>query len=90
MGHTVDVNENVYTRTSLKRRRDAVNALESALGLALTDENGLAGNRGCWQVIEKDGAGDGTRTRDVQLPKLDVAGSSPVSRSIFQSLRNSH
>jgi integrase len=31
MGHTVDVNENVYTRTSLQRRRDAVNKLEAAL-----------------------------------------------------------
>ncbi|MGA2184928.1 MAG: tyrosine-type recombinase/integrase [Bryobacteraceae bacterium] len=31
MGHTVDVNENVYTRTSLEQRRKAVNALESAL-----------------------------------------------------------
>jgi integrase len=32
MGHTVDVNENVYTVTSLKRRREAVNALENAIG----------------------------------------------------------
>jgi len=32
MGHTVDVNENVYTITSLKRRREAVNALEKAIG----------------------------------------------------------
>lgn len=31
MGHTVDVNENVYTRTSLERRRDAVNRVESSL-----------------------------------------------------------
>jgi integrase len=31
MGHTVDVNENVYTRTSLERRRETVNKLESAL-----------------------------------------------------------
>jgi integrase len=31
MGHTVDVNENVYTRTSLDRRREAVNKLESAI-----------------------------------------------------------
>jgi integrase len=31
MGHTVDVNENIYTRTSLQRRRDAVNKLEAAL-----------------------------------------------------------
>ena len=31
MGHSVDVNENVYTITSLKRRRDAVNALEKAI-----------------------------------------------------------
>ncbi len=29
MGHTVDVNENVYT--SLQRRREAVNKLEAAL-----------------------------------------------------------
>jgi integrase len=32
MGHTVDVNENVYTITSLKRRKEAVNALEKAVG----------------------------------------------------------
>ena len=32
MGHTIDVNENVYTITSLKRRREAVNALEKAIG----------------------------------------------------------
>jgi hypothetical protein len=31
MGHSVDVNENVYTITSLKRRRDGVNALEQAI-----------------------------------------------------------
>ncbi len=31
MGHTVDVNENVYTRSSLKSRREAVNRLENAL-----------------------------------------------------------
>ena len=32
MGHTIDVNENVYTVTSLKRRKEAVNALERAIG----------------------------------------------------------
>ena len=32
MGHTVDVNENVYTKTSLESRRQAVNLLEAALG----------------------------------------------------------
>jgi integrase len=32
MGHTVDVNENVYTITSHQRRKDAVNALEKAIG----------------------------------------------------------
>ena len=32
MGHTVDVNENAYTFTSLKRRKDVVNALEKAIG----------------------------------------------------------
>jgi integrase len=32
MGHTIDVNENVYTITSLNRRKEAVNALEKAIG----------------------------------------------------------
>lgn len=34
MGHTVDVNQNQYTRTSLARRQRAVNLLEKALKLA--------------------------------------------------------
>ena len=33
MGHSVDVNQNEYTRASLERRKDAVNALEKALGV---------------------------------------------------------
>jgi|SRR5579872_5205389 len=33
MGHTVDVNQNQYTRSSLERRRAAVNQLEKALGV---------------------------------------------------------
>jgi hypothetical protein len=33
MGHTVDVNQNQYTRSSLERKRAAVNRLETALGL---------------------------------------------------------
>jgi hypothetical protein len=32
MGHTIDVNENVNTITSLRRRGDAVNAPEKAIG----------------------------------------------------------
>ena len=31
MGNTVDVNENVYTITSINRRKEAVNALERAV-----------------------------------------------------------
>lgn len=31
MGHTVDVNENVYTITSINRRKEAVNALERSV-----------------------------------------------------------
>lgn len=34
MGHSVDVNQNTYTRSSLERRQTAVNALEKALKLA--------------------------------------------------------
>lgn len=34
MGHTVDVNQNQYTRASLERRRSAVNLLEKAVGVA--------------------------------------------------------
>ena len=32
MGHTIDVNENVYTVMSIRRRKEAVNALEKAIG----------------------------------------------------------
>jgi integrase len=32
LGHTVDVNQNVYTKTALGRRKKAVNSLEFALG----------------------------------------------------------
>jgi integrase len=31
LGHTVDVNQNVYTRASIARRKTAVDALENAL-----------------------------------------------------------
>jgi hypothetical protein len=31
-GHTIDVNENVYTITSLRHRKEAVNALEKSIG----------------------------------------------------------
>ena len=31
MGHTVDVNQNVYTRAAVARRKKAVDALESAV-----------------------------------------------------------
>ena len=33
MGHSVDVNQNTYTRSSLDRRRAAVNLLEKAVGV---------------------------------------------------------
>jgi integrase len=33
MGHSVDVNQNRYTRSSMERRRQAVNSLEDALGV---------------------------------------------------------
>jgi hypothetical protein len=35
MGHGVDVNQNDYTKASLERRKEAVNALERAVGLNL-------------------------------------------------------
>jgi hypothetical protein len=33
MGHSVDVNQNQYARSSLKRRKDTVNARNKAVGL---------------------------------------------------------
>jgi integrase len=70
MGHSVDVNENVYTRSSLERRRAAVNALEGALGICLSDSKRTTGGGKSLEVVEEYGAGDGVRTRDVQLGKL--------------------
>jgi hypothetical protein len=41
MGHTVDVNQNVYTKASLARRRAAVRALEQAIAVSgLSEPNG--------------------------------------------------
>ncbi len=34
MGHTVDVNQNKYTKSSMDRRREAVNRLEGAIGVS--------------------------------------------------------
>jgi len=34
LGHTLDVNQNVYTIPELARRRDAVNKLEAALQIS--------------------------------------------------------
>lgn len=34
LGHSLDVNLNVYTRTGLGQRTEAVNVLESALGIS--------------------------------------------------------
>ena len=62
-GHTVDVNENVYTRTSIQLRREAVNALESSL----MDFNRTTTEGGSLQVVEEYGAGDGIRTHDSLL-----------------------
>ena len=45
MGHTVDVNENVYTITSMNRRKEAVNKLEEAIDAkwSLLDLSPLSG-----------------------------------------------
>jgi len=40
LGHTVDVNQNVYTKTGLGRRKKAVNSLEFALGNLQLEHNG--------------------------------------------------
>jgi integrase len=34
LGHTLDVNQNVYTTAAIGRQRDAVNSLDDALALA--------------------------------------------------------
>jgi hypothetical protein len=68
LGHSVDVNLNVYSKTSLKIRKQALDSMESAVL-----EDGVFWNtllKQLLEVIEKAGAGDGDRTRDVQLGKL--------------------
>jgi len=70
MGHTLDVNENVYTKSSVKRRREAVNSLEQALGIRLTDSKRTNEEDRLLEVVEKNGAGDRGRTGDVQLGNL--------------------
>ena len=40
LGHTVDVNQNVYTKVALRRRQAAVQKLEEALKKSLLEPNG--------------------------------------------------
>jgi len=42
--------------------------------------------KGFWQVIEKTGAGDGTRTHDVQLGKMAVTGEEFLRRFLLHVL----
>ena len=67
-GHTLDVDLTVYTQTAIDQRRDAANKLESALRelnvAVCSRQNGRT------RKLLKYGAGDGTRTHDVQLGKL--------------------
>jgi integrase len=41
MGHTLDVNQNVYTRASILRRKQAVDALEAALPSSIEEVRSL-------------------------------------------------
>ena len=40
LGHTLDVSQNVYTRASVARRKEAVDALESALPYVVLEHFG--------------------------------------------------
>ena len=40
LGHTVDVNQNVYIKAGLPRRQAAVNSLDQALRKTLMEPNG--------------------------------------------------
>ena len=51
MGHTVDVNENVYTTTSINRRKEAVNALERAVEAKWTLLDSVADGVRCKLLI---------------------------------------
>ncbi len=70
LGHTLDVNQNVYTRTSLQRRKEAVNIFEAAVEKQEMEQFGATTLIEFPVSYRKDGAGDGDRTRDVQLGKL--------------------
>lgn len=45
LGHTLDVNQNVYTKIALGRRGDAVKVLDKALQKSLMEPNGAKKNR---------------------------------------------
>ena len=75
LGHTVDVNQNIYTLATIERRLLAVHALESAVNAVPKLLNGAL-MEPCKtsesQVVDFKRAGDGDRTRDVQLGKMTV------------------
>jgi integrase len=45
LGHTVDVNQNVYTKAALHRRQKAVKLLDEALAKSLVEPNGATGKK---------------------------------------------
>jgi hypothetical protein len=73
LGHTLDVDLNVYTLPNLARRQEAANMLETAVqNIANFLLRYFAVHRfylGCSLLILR--AGDGDRTRDVHVGKLD-------------------
>jgi len=71
LGHTLDVNQNVYTQTSVELRQAALKQLEQRLQV-MSEHKRSTGRNEIMQVVQKIGAGDGDRTRDVQLGKMTV------------------
>ena len=82
LGHSVDVNQNVYTQANLNRRLEAVRRLETPVWPPKR-LNGLQTDYGFPELAvscRKHGAGDGDRTRDIQLGKLSSRASTTAAQ----------
>ena len=68
LGHTLDVNQNIYTQSPVALRREALNRLEQALSYKVFKRCSIVSV--VLEVTDLYGAGDRDRTGDIQLGKL--------------------
>jgi integrase len=72
MGHASTRTTERYAKPSLESLQEIASALDSVISDSFSDSSGEGTVPGSPQVLLNDGAGNGARTRDIQLGKLTL------------------